>query len=100
MGSAILTMALHLLATQTTESVESCRDCLSEADTLVLLGDGVYCLLAPHIFAQLSMKKATIYALSDDVHQRTPGIETSLALITYPDLVNLTLQTNPIVSWY
>ncbi|RZA08281.1 MAG: sulfurtransferase complex subunit TusB [Moraxellaceae bacterium] len=93
-------MALHLLASINSESVARCHASLSEADSLLLLADGVYALQSEDIFADLSAVTNKIFVLAEDLHCRLPHLEPSISVIDYVQWVQLSITSAPVVSWY
>jgi|GEM_PF-1270412 len=82
-------------------SLVSLQDLLKSKDVLVLLQEGVYegILQSPLPFLE---KGVLCYALEVDVHARglREQIHPQVLLISYEELVDLTLQHHPILSWF
>lgn len=74
----------------------SCLRSVSNDDVILLLEDGVFCLL----WEALPGNK--LYALRDDVVARGLGgkVPESITLIEYSDFVQLTCEASAVQSWY
>jgi tRNA 2-thiouridine synthesizing protein B len=96
--------ALHLIASSPDASaaVQNCLRVAGPTDAVILIGNGVYCAVAP-AFRRLVTRSATPewYALAPDVDRR--GISAALgeSVVVIDDLrfVDLVITHQPIVSW-
>lgn len=93
-------MALHLLASIDIECVARCRASLSSADSLLLLGDGVYALQSEETLTSLTAATNNLFVLAEDLLCRLPHLDTSISVINYAQWVQLSIASAPVVSWY
>lgn len=70
----------------------ACRKRLLRSDSVVLLGDATYLSLQ-------QMDHANICALEEDLNVRGISGQCVVPVLDYNELVNLTVQHKPIVSW-
>ncbi len=86
-------MALHLIFS--IRGFQACHPRTAAGDTLVLLGDGVYCReqAGSPQFAQLQ-----VHCLEEDLTVRGLPVNSDNNL-DYAGLVQLCTQSNPVVSW-
>jgi|TARA_X000000950_G_scaffold21231_1_gene22841 sulfur relay protein TusB/DsrH len=90
-------MSLHLIFSPT--GAEACLDRCSPDDRLVLLGDGVY---AANQLTQSPVSAAAIDMMASDAEARgiTKSERGDIRRIDYKQLVGLTEEHSPIVSWH
>jgi sulfur relay protein TusB/DsrH len=83
-------MSLHLVFT--TAAWQACQDLKKADDGIVLLGDGAY------LAGQIDQTER-VYVLQEDLEVRGLAEKSKVACISYAQLVELTIEYNPIVSW-
>lgn len=83
-------MSLHLVFSTT--GWQSCQGRIKPDDGIVLLGDGAY------LSMQLDQHNH-VFVLQDDLEVRGLTEESRVPGVSYKQLVELTIQYNPIVSW-
>lgn len=74
-------------------------DCISHASkdcAILLIGSGVYALEHPHLINSPSSK---IYAIYEDAQSRGLDTRTDIRYIDYAEMVSLTAQHHPILTW-
>ncbi|MBB1270546.1 sulfurtransferase complex subunit TusB [Shewanella sp. SR44-3] len=98
-------MILHLIQTSATQdnALSTCLSLVRATDSILLMGDGVNCLLSPAWQAQLQVCK--LFALADDVTARgltaliPVGVLPQLTLINYDEFVAQTLSYQKVITW-
>ena len=96
--------ALHVIACSPDSgaAVQNCLRTAAADDTIVLIGNGVYCAVAP-AFARIAKRSPTTkwYALETDAARRgiVSGIGAGVELIGDSAFVDLVTSHQPIVSW-
>lgn len=87
---------LHILnKTPDHPRFSECLGMLGPDDAVVLTENGVLGLTAPD-----ALNFGRVYALSPDISARgVSTAATAYALVDYPDLVELTLQAERVISW-
>jgi tRNA 2-thiouridine synthesizing protein B len=98
-------MILHLIQTSAAadNALSTCLSLLQADDSVMLMGDGVNCLLMPAWQAQL--QDIPLFALIDDVSAR--GLSSfmptkalpQLHLINYDEFVAQTLKHQKVITW-
>ncbi len=83
-------MSLHLVFS--TLGWQSCQKLVKPEDGVVLMGDGAY--LARQLFQHKS-----VFVLQEDLEVRGLHEQTEVSGISYAQLVELTIQHKPVVSW-
>jgi len=83
-------MSLHLVFSST--GWQACQDLIKPDDGIVLLGDGAY------LAGQIDQYEH-IHVLQEDLEVRGLTEKSRVIGISYAQLVELTIQYNPIVSW-
>ncbi|MBA4502270.1 sulfurtransferase complex subunit TusB [Marinobacterium marinum] len=93
-------MTLHILNTSPSDRTTflSCRQALSDEDTLLLIEDGTYWALPLHR-RELSHLSARVVVLAPDCQARGIGTD-SLNEVDDAGFVALTVQHTRIVSWF
>jgi len=82
-------MSLHLIFNR--QGLASCLPCRQSEDPIVVFGDGVYAVLE---------KDIECFVLKEDAIARGIPINSSTAhAIGYAEVVKLTLNHSPVVSW-
>lgn len=87
---------LHILnKTPDHPRFSECLGMLGPDDAVILTENGVLGLMASD-----ALRVGRVYALSPDVSARGVSIaDPDYALVDYPDLVELTLQAERVISW-
>ena len=90
-------MSLHLIFSPT--GAKACLSRWSPDDSLVLLGDGVY---AANQLTQSPVPAAAIDMMASDAEARgiTESEQGGISCIDYKQLVGLTEEHSPVVSWH
>ena len=87
--------SLHLIFNR--EGLTSCELLKTDDDKLVLLGDGVYCAGAKNPMSESALH---LYILKDDFEARGLKAEKDSNFISYDQMVELCVNSAPIVSWH
>lgn len=89
-------MSLHLIFSP--KGANACLDRWSPEDCVVLLGDGIY---AANQLTQSHVPTAAIAMMASDAEARgiTESEQGGVSRIDYKQLVGLTEEHSPIVSW-
>ena len=87
---------LHILnKTPDHPRFSECLGMLGPDDAIVLTENGVLGLVAPH-----GLHAARVYALTSDLSARgLSGKDLGASVVDYPELVDLTLQAERVISW-
>jgi tRNA 2-thiouridine synthesizing protein B len=95
-------MILHTLnATPTSAAFQDCLQILQAADTLVLMGDGVYAAVeGTEAFVSLLATGAKIHLLRSDARAAGVAVASSIKEIDMDGLVDLTEQIPRQLAWY
>ncbi len=83
-------MSLHLVFSK--PGWQACQRLTKPEDVVVLLGDGAY-------LARQAFQHRHVFVLQEDLDVRGIHAHTELRGITYAQLVELTVQHKPVVSW-
>lgn len=91
-------MTLHIVTTSPFKSsaLSDCLDVFGEDDALLLIGDGAYAVQAKPD----ALTNVTSYVLSPDCEARGLAAQSLATPIDYDEMVLLTVQYNPIKTWY
>jgi len=92
---------LHIIAADGAAMMH-CLHAAAPGDTVVLIGNGVYCLAATGFARRQARAKGVAWcALSEDVAQRGIGdrVPATVRAIDDGDFVDLVATHQPIVSW-
>ena len=83
-------MSLHLVFS--TLGWQDCQRLMKPQDGVVLLGDGAY-------LARQAFQHGHVFVLQEDLDVRGVRDQIQVPGISYDQLVELTIQHKPIVSW-
>jgi sulfur relay protein TusB/DsrH len=100
MGGTFLVMALHVLASINSDTLAHCMAGMNSADSLLLLGDGVYVQQSAPQMTACREVTANLYVLAPDHASRLPHLTPAVTAIDYAEWVNLSLTCGPVISWY
>jgi len=90
----------HLHTVNSSEQLSDCARFLTDGDALLLIEDGVYCLVADEL-NNLS-KSVTVYALHDDIDARGLGQHTldRSKTISYTGFIQLCCDHPKVINWF
>jgi tRNA 2-thiouridine synthesizing protein B len=97
---------LHIInqSPYTSESLKRCEKMLGDSDVILLIEEGVYAAMTDTSISEVTTKileKNKIFVLESDAQACgiTEKIMPDIALISYEEFVDLTIQHHPILNW-
>lgn len=95
-------MILHMLRSSpfSDQSLNQCLSRIGKCDGVVLLQDAVYALQGcQQAWYRLLTNIEHLYVLQDDLCARGISAPDTICTISYPELVDLTLKFDKVMSW-